>query len=536
MRPTCRILGILAFALLLGLAAAAWQGWGIARADAQVTTTRFVATTGDDSSNSCTDSLSPCRSIQHAVDVAGFNDPILVSTGIYSDVSARPRPGGVVTQVVHLTKTVRIQGGYAQGYAAWDPVAYPTTLDAGGLGRGVFISGTSVTITPTLTSLRIIGGSAAGLAGGPGGVDSGGGVYLLTTRATISGCEVMTNTATSAGLGGGLYASGGQPILSNNRFAGNQASGGGGAFLSQSPAIVRDSTFISNTATLNGGGLYVFAGAAQVSGNSFERNAVLTFGGGGMYVFSANASIWENTFRNNSAQQGGGGMTIQSGAPWVSANSLISNTSGMWGGGIHLWASTAARLNANLVLSNSSSLGGGIAFTQSPATGANAVLTNTVVLGNYAADKGSGIYVEASAPRFWHTTIARNTGGDGSGLHVTNVVNDLGTVALTNTILVSHSLAVAISGSADNHATLDGVLFFGPTAVAVGAEFRHQTQGDPAFAPDGYHITAASAAIDQGIPNPSTNDVDGRPRPMGRPDLGAYEWGGRIYLPLILRQ
>ena len=296
-----------------------------------------MATTGDDAANACANSLAPCRSIQHAVDVAGFGDPILVSTGVYTGVSARPGAGGTVTQVVHITKTVQIQGGYAPGYAAWDPETYPTTLDAVGLGRGVYISGTSVTITPTLISLRIIGGSAAGLAGGPGGADSGGGVYLRSTRATISGCQVMTNTATSVGLGGGLYASGGQPILSNNLFAGNQASGGGGAFLSQSPATVRDSTFISNTATLNGGGLYVYVSAAQVSHNSFTRNAATVFDGGGMYVFNATASVWENTFRDNIAQQGGGGMTVQSGAPWVSANSIISNTAGLRGGGIHLW-------------------------------------------------------------------------------------------------------------------------------------------------------------------------------------------------------
>ena len=91
-------------------------------------------------------------------------------------------------------------------------------------------------------------------------------------------------------------------------------------------------------------------------------------------------------------------------------------------------------------MSNSSPLGGGIAFTQNPATGANPVLTNTVVLANYAGDKGSGIYVEASAPRFWHTTIARNTGGENSGIHVTNADSNFGSVALTNTILVSHSL------------------------------------------------------------------------------------------------
>jgi 4-hydroxy-3-polyprenylbenzoate decarboxylase len=58
---------------------------------------------------------------------------------------------------------------------------------------------------------------------------------------------------------------------------------------------------------------------------------------------------------------------------------------------------------------------------------------------------------------------------------------------------------------------------------------------DPALAADGYHLTSGSAAIDAGVEADVTTDIDENPRPIGRPDLGADEWGTRVYLPLVLR-
>ena len=138
-----------------------------------------------------------------------FGDPILVSTGVYTGVSARPGTGGVVTQVVHITRTVQIQGGYAPGYATWDPVAYPTTLDACGLGRVVYATGD---ITPSVVSLRITGGSAAGQGGGTGGRC---GRRCVSARRQRDDQRLPRHDQHRHGLGvgGGLYASGGAPIL-----------------------------------------------------------------------------------------------------------------------------------------------------------------------------------------------------------------------------------------------------------------------------------------------------------------------------------
>ena len=60
--------------------------------------------------------------------------------------------------------------------------------------------------------------------------------------------------------------------------------------------------------------------------------------------------------------------------------------------------------------------------------------------------------------------------------------------------------------------------------------------GDPAFAADGYHLTAGSAAIDRGVNTGVDDDVDGDQRPMCYGyDLGADEIRCLIYLPVILK-
>jgi len=49
------------------------------------------------------------------------------------------------------------------------------------------------------------------------------------------------------------------------------------------------------------------------------------------------------------------------------------------------------------------------------------------------------------------------------------------------------------------------------------------------------HVGLASVALDAGIDTNVARDMDGNPRPLGRPDLGADESGLRLYLPLVMR-
>jgi hypothetical protein len=78
---------------------------------------RYVKTDGADSGNDCTVMSTPCRTVQHALDKANLDDEILVATGVYAGVQAR----NGMTQVVYISRTVTLRGGYSDDFASWEP-------------------------------------------------------------------------------------------------------------------------------------------------------------------------------------------------------------------------------------------------------------------------------------------------------------------------------------------------------------------------------------------------------------------------------
>ncbi len=365
-------------------------------------------------------------SIQEAVDAAGYGDIIKVATGTYTDIHAR----NGVTQVVYISETVTIQGGYTtNNWVTPDPLANPTTLDAQGQGRVLYVGNHK---SPTIEGLRITGGDAAGLGGGPPWAgDIGGGVLLGDgTNATISDSWVFDNVADS---GGGLWARHSEAVLNGNRV-------------------------FSNTARASGGGLFL-----ELSDDTLS----------------------ENTVMSNTAGDSGGGLYLMGGAP---------------------------------------------------------TLINNVVADNHANGTGSGLAMsEETSLRLLHNTIARNQGGDSSGVAIVDYFGpSVCTVALTNTIMADQSVGINIGGSGISTVTVNAILWHNtpitvsqsPTDVVT---VQNQHTGDPAFAADGYHLMAGSAAIDEGTDAGITSDLDGQGRPARAGyDLGADEFWYKIYLPLVL--
>jgi parallel beta-helix repeat protein len=588
------------------------------------------------------------HTIQDAVDAANEGDVIKAAAGTYTGVSVRSGS----TQVVYINKSITIQGGYTlTDWSTAYPITQPTTLDAQGSGRVIYITGD---ISPTLAGLRITGGNAVGLDGtvnlGGSAHDAGGGVYAVTATVTLSNNTILSNTAaTGGGLylygsrsimsgniisanlaklydGGGLYMENSTADLNGNILSNNTASGGhgGGLYVSASSISFGRNTLSGNLARYSGGGVYLLGSDAAVSGNDFTANIAGGYGGGlyvgsssatlnantlsantaggsggGLYLdYSANAGLAGNTILSNTANgsvsaDGGGGIWVQdsnnitldanvilsntaslncgglslnSGSATLNGNTIAANTAGGYGGGLCVAAgaavvnttsisgNTAAGLGggwyvdgSNIilsrtsVLSNTASDGGGLYLY-----GSDATLANSVVADNQASGAGSGLTVHSSSSWLVHITVARNHGGDGSGLYITSegdVENySPSTAALTNVILVSHTVGITLTGG--NTATVNGVLWYATPftlskeATATGV-VENEYMGDPAFTPDGFHLRSSSTAIDRGVEAGITNDIDGDYRPYGnRYDLGADEWTDRrfIYLPVVLRQ
>jgi uncharacterized repeat protein (TIGR01451 family) len=239
------------------------------------------------------------------------------------------------TQTLYISQGLTLQGGYT--FTDWlvepDPVAHPTTLDAQGTGRVLYIPpGVSV----TLDSLIVTGGSIQ--------FKNGAGIYNQGTL-TLTNSSIDNNVITLHGNGGGMYNDGTSPTLINVTFSNNRVAYGGrgggmynnGDGGTSSPTLT-DVTFTANSAP-DGGGMYNSGSEGTSSPTltdvTFTANSA-SFGGG-MYnrgeaggtssptltdvVFTANSAdyvpglyisaIWGTsaptltrvTFRNNTATQ-----------------------------------------------------------------------------------------------------------------------------------------------------------------------------------------------------------------------------------------
>ncbi len=274
-------LGVVAV-LSLGLWLALFTVLSTAQAAASI---RYVATTGNDLFsappffviNFCTDSAKPCATAQWAIDQSTAGDEIRVATGVYTGVQTRAS----VTQVVYISKTVTVRGGYTTtDWITSDPLARPTTLDAQSQGRVMYIAGN---ISPTIEGLRLINGDAAGQGGDPGGTkpdDAGGGIYSTGAAPQILNNVIMgsygCNLCLSYGKGGGIYLlnAPASAVISGNIIADNVAAGsiwgqgGGIALRDSSPQVIHNTIQRNRGGTVgNGGGIAVWDGRPTISHN-----------------------------------------------------------------------------------------------------------------------------------------------------------------------------------------------------------------------------------------------------------------------------
>jgi hypothetical protein len=217
--------------------------------------------------------------VQAAVDDAAPGDVIKVAAGTYTGVYTRlVSPYGtprVFTQMVYISKSVTICGGYTSAFTEPpNPQANLTTLDAQGQGRVAFID---YGASPTLEGLRFTGGDAS---------------------------KGNTWSDYSYYAGGGLLIEGNNTVLSGNIIIDNQAEAGAGLYLFNGSTVLTNNVITGNNALVYGGGVSIISAGITMGGNQILNNTASS--GGGVFVEAVLGSLGGNIIRGNEAEKGGG--------------------------------------------------------------------------------------------------------------------------------------------------------------------------------------------------------------------------------------
>jgi hypothetical protein len=181
-------------ASLLGLALMTLGLWLCAARPALADLTeRYIAETGIDGSNDCKNPSTPCKTIQHAIDVADPEDAIHVAGGIYTSTTG---------PVAVITKSLAIVGSFDPSFTSLDPDMYQTTLDAEWKSSVISVANASNVVLNFLILTHGDGTNNCDWIG------CGGGIYVTNAGLQVGHCIVTGNVGsrTSQGFGSGIYS------------------------------------------------------------------------------------------------------------------------------------------------------------------------------------------------------------------------------------------------------------------------------------------------------------------------------------------
>jgi hypothetical protein len=444
--------------------------------------TRYVATTGNDTSNDCSSSSSPCATVQHAIDQADPNDEIRVSGGTYASLGT----------VAEITQPVTITGAFDPAYTAPNPDVYETILDAQWAGSVVSMSNAS---DVKLQHLAITHGDGTGSCSGTG---CGGGIYSRHTNLQVTDCSIKDNVGTTSGwgYGGGLYVNDGTLNLARNHFVNNIA---------------------STSSRGHGGAVYIAnLSHADLMTNTVQNNKASTSAsrgdGGGIYLSQSSSVVVEgNLIENNWTSPAwlgyGGGIDIRDSDVHLSGNEIISNSTGTMagvrpGGGVNISSQQLVTVSYNLIARNDADVyGGGVFVSRYSAPASLSLLTNNTIVDNGA----SGI----TAHRYTVMTI-------------------------TNNLIAGHSVGLSTLDPSYGSFFATHNLLWNASDPDPG---NNAILANPLLTPH-YHLYDGSPALEAGLSIPwLTADLEGKSRPQDSAyDIGAFEgaWWD-ISLPMVLR-
>ncbi|HUW21865.1 MAG TPA: right-handed parallel beta-helix repeat-containing protein [Candidatus Bathyarchaeia archaeon] len=445
---------------------------------------RFVSLSGNDRGN-CSLSLESCRTIQYAADQSDANNNLLVSEGEYTDLVYRSG----MTQTVYLDQNdqnLTIFG--SRDPDTWDISLNPTIANPHQLGRGITISGTTV----SLDSITVINGNG----------------YAMP----FPGYEVHDWWRQ---MGGGLLAIQGASVrVQNSEFALCSGEAAGGLAIEYAN-INMDNCYLHDN---NGdSAIDLYEGSnSSITGSTFEGN------GNGVFLFYSSGVViskchfLDNTW-NGVRLYGLSGTTI-------SHSSFAYNNAGVHGA----WANDTLIEGAEL---EGNGYGAYCAFCE------RSRLVRTRVSGQAF----SGVFDAFSGLTLENTLLEGNLANGleswgGSQVYHSNVVNnnvglhsiDGGPVVVKNSIVSGNSYGCVTETSSDFPGEIvgDTNVVWQNDVLAEGSliTLTHNLEADPLLDADSIHIHPCSPVRNAGANVDVTTDYDGDTRPDGSaPEIGMDE-------------
>jgi hypothetical protein len=389
--------------------------------------------------------------LQDALNTATTGDEIWVAEGIYrpDETTANPEGTGNRFATFQLKNDVAVYGGFPAGGGTWEqraPSIYETVLSGdlnsddgpefanNGENSYHVVTGSEIYDSAVLDGFTIMAGNANG-ASSPETL--GGGMYNSNSNLLVTNCTFTGNSATWDGGGmnntqsdyltvtnctftgnlasrhGGGMRNDSDTTVTNCTFTGNSAADSGGGMVNVSEPTVMNCTFTSNSAR-DGGGMCNYGGPT-VTNCTFTGNSATSDGGGMCNLWNEIPTVMDCKFIDNSAGCGGGMYNDGTSGYSAIANCAFTGNSAYYGGGLfnkHIWWPQTLT-NCTFTGNSAAGDGGGIYNYE---TFGDYALANCVFTGNSAAYYGGGMYSYDNDPELTNCTFSGNSAEYGGGM------------------------------------------------------------------------------------------------------------------------